>query len=156
MKRTAKTIALLAVAALSVTALVGCSNSSTSSETAAIVASNNPAQQKADASSLNAACKDMYAEVVAGTLNNASTMKPAGAVLPDPSATTSRKEAAAKALTVANAIDYAGLGNLTNKVGDFVYDSNGGTIYGKDDDAVKGKGLPTVTLFTTMQDLGYV
>ena len=153
MKRTAKTIALLAVAALSVTALVGCSNSSTSSETAAIVASNNPAQQKADASSLSNACKEMYAEVVAGVLNSQSTKQPAGAALPDPSASTSQKRAAAKALTVANAIDYAGLGDLTNKVGDFVYDSNGGTIYGKDDDAVKGKGLPTVTLSTTMAEL---
>ena len=138
-------IAILGIlAAIAIPAVIG------------IINSANQSQQKSDASSLSNACKDMYAEVVAGTLNSESTKKPAGATLPAPSDSPSQKKAAAQALTVANAIDYAGLGDLTNKVGDFVYDSNTGTIYGKDDDAVKNKGYAQVTTALTMQDLGYV
>ena len=135
-------IAILGIlAAIAIPAVIG------------IINSAHQSQQKTDAASLSNACKDMYAEVVSGTLNSSSPKAING--LPAANAPASTKKTTALGLTVQHAINYAGLEQLEGKVGDFVYDTATGTIYGKDDEGKPSSASSTVTLGTTMQDLGY-
>ena len=135
-------IAILGIlAAIAIPAVIG------------IINSANESQQKSDASSLSNACKDMYAEVVSGTLNSSSPKAFTG--LPPANASASAKKTKALALTVNDAITYAGLDTLKGKVGDFVYDKNTGTIYGKDDSGKPAAATNVVATTTKMSDLGY-
>ncbi len=128
-------IAILGIlAAIAIPAVIG------------IINSANESQAKSDASSVNAACKNLYAEVIAGTVNASNAGKiVATSKLPAADAKASDRKTKALSLTVNEALEYAGLTNLGNKVGDFVYDSKGdGTIYADVD-----KSKPTNTPGTT-------
>lgn len=140
-------IAILGIlAAIAIPAVIG------------IISSANESQAKSDASSLNTACKNMYAEIVAGTINasNAGTIQQTGAnrpALPAANASASARVTGALAATVQQAIDYAGLTALEGKVGDFKVDLKTQTIYADVDKSYSGGSA--ITLASTMSDLGY-
>ena len=153
-------IAILGIlAAIAIPAVIG------------IISSANESQAKSDASSVNTACKNMYAEVVAGTVNNANpgSITTDATNLPAANDPASTRKTKAASLTVQQALEYAGLTTLANKVGDFVYMSNTNTkdttIYADvdkskpstiDGTANSAKAEYTaVTLTTKMSDLHY-
>ena len=161
-------IAILGIlAAIAIPAVIG------------IISSANESQAKSDASSVNTACKNMYAEIVAGTINSANkgSITSVGTVttgtnvdsttgLPEANAAASVRKSVALGTTVEMAIEYAGLNNLKNKVGDFVYNSTSGskdtTIYADVDKSKPEKDAAgtaytytAVALTTKMSDLHY-
>ncbi len=149
-------IAILGIlAAIAIPAVIG------------IISSANESQAKSDASSVNTACKNLYAEVVSGTINKSNpgsiTTKgkaDASEDLPAANAAASTRKDVALNLSVQQALEYAGLTALANKVGDFRYDPSGdGTIYA-DVDQSKGtakdtNGWATLATGTTMTSLNY-
>ena len=146
-------IAILGIlAAIAIPAVIG------------IISSANESQAKSDASSVNTACKNMYAEIVSGTINASNqgsiATLPTGFTMPAANAAASTRKTAALASTVQMALEYAGLTALANKVGDFRYDPSGdGTIYA-DVDQSKGtakdtNGWATLATTTTMTNLNY-
>ena len=164
-------IAILGIlAAIAIPAVIG------------IISSANESQAKSDASSVNTACKNMYAEIVSGTINASNkgsittkiTTTVTGADsttgLPPANAAASTRKSIALDATVQQALEYAGLTNLANKVGDFVYMKNDTakdtTIYADVDKSkpstIDGTANGTaatyekVTLTTKMSDHHYV
>ena len=140
-------IAILGVlAAIAIPAVIG------------IINSANESQAKTDAASLDAACKNLYAGVVAGTINKTNPGKIATANqtnLPDAGATASAKQTGALACTVAMGCEYAGLDSLKAKVGDFVYENGTGTIYSVQEHAVAQGKYTALDVGTSFKDLGY-
>lgn len=114
----------------------------------------NESQAKSDAATLCAACKDMYSEVVSGTLNASSSHKPVGVTLPAAAAAPSAKRTTAQALKISDVIKYADLQNLEGKIGDFVY-STSGIIYASIDSGKPADATNKLTLETTMKELGF-
>ncbi len=152
MKKSSKVCALILAAALSTLTLTGC-NIATLLGVGGLTDNTYESQSKSDAASLSSACKDLYAEVVAGTMNSSSPNAFPG--LPEAYATARVKKEAGLKLTVANAIDYAGIDALSSKLDDFVVDTDTGTIYSKQDDNKPSHADTPVTLDTTMYDLGF-
>ncbi len=157
-------IAILGIlAAIAIPAVIG------------IISSANESQAKSDASSVNTACKNMYAEIVSGTVNasnhgsistkisTTNTSADATYGLPAANAAASDRKAIALDATVQQALEYAGLTALANKVGDFRYNANGdGTIYAdvdksKPEKDAAGATITYTTLATStkMSDLNY-
>ena len=157
-------IAILGIlAAIAIPAVIG------------IISSANESQAKSDASSVNTACKNMYAEIVSGTINASNkgsittkiTTTVTGADsttgLPPANAAASTRKSIALDATVQQALEYAGLTSLANKVGDFRYNATGdGTIYAdvdksKPDKDSAGKAITytTLTTGTKMSALNY-
>ena len=138
-------IAILGIlAAIAIPAVIG------------IINSANESQAKSDAASVDAACKDYYAEVVAGTINTTHPGKVTSDTLPAANAQASAKKTTALACTVQGALEYAGLTNLAGKVGDFVADTtNGGTIYANVDAGKPATASHTVGTSDTFTALGY-
>ena len=149
-------IAILGIlAAIAIPAVIG------------IISSANESQAKSDASSVNTACKNLYAEVVSGTINKSNpgsiTTKgkaDASEDLPAANAAASTRKDVALNLSVQQALEYAGLTNLANKVGDFCYktDKTDTTIYAKVDKSKPGdsdKDYTELTTTTIMSQLGY-
>ena len=148
-------IAILGIlAAIAIPAVIG------------IISSANESQAKSDASSVNTACKNMYAEIVSGTINasNKGNIKADGSdgypELPAANGAASSRKTIALTTTVAQALQYAGLyESLNNKVGDFCYLTAGpdSTIYAKVDKSKSGADTDytALTLGTTMTQLHY-
>ncbi len=99
---------------------------------AVILAMNNAssASSASNASALDMACKDFYAGVTTGIINESSK----GAVdqaLPAATATVLQKKSGAKEATVKSAIQYAGLSSKfpdNNALSGYQYNSSDGTI----------------------------
>lgn len=137
-------IAILGIlAAIAIPAVIG------------IINSANESQAKSDAASVDTACKDYYAEVVAGTINATNTGKVTSDTLPAANAQASAKKTSALGCTVQGALEYAGLTNLATKVGDFVADTNDGTIYADVDKGKPATATHTVATTDTFTALGY-
>lgn len=137
-------IAILAIlAAIAIPAVIG------------IINSANESQAKSDAASVDAACKDYYAEVVAGTINASNAGKVVTDTLPGANAAPSLKKSTALSCTVQGGLEYAGLTNLAGKVGDFRADTNDGTIYADVDKGKPTTATHTVATTDTFTDLGY-
>lgn len=137
-------IAILGIlAAIAIPAVIG------------IISSANESQAKSDASSLNSACKNMYAEVVAGTINasNTGSISTTTPALPAANASASDRITKALAMNVTQAMEYAGLTSLSNKLADFKCDKATQTIYAEVDKSHSG-GVD-VKADTTMSELGY-
>ena len=90
---------------------------------------------RAKVNELNYAVKGLYAEVIAGTINKSNTGNVDPDVLPAKNASMAAKKAAAEALTVVDAVDYAGLYDkiYEEDLDEMVY--AGGAVYCKDDSA---------------------
>ena len=135
-------IAILGIlAAIAIPAVIG------------IINSANESQLKTDAATVDAACKDYYAEVVSGTINAANPGKVTTDTLPAGNAAPGVRKTAALACTVQGALEYAGVTNLSNKVGEMDWDAEG-TIFANVDKSRTKSGGP-VTTGTTMSALGY-
>ena len=141
-------IAILGIlAAIAIPAVIG------------IINSANESQLKTDAATVDAACKDYYAELVAGTINKSApgkiTSTTETGVLPAANdGTTARKTAALKC-TIQGAMEYAGVTQLSNKLGDMTYDKEG-TIFAKvDKSRTPVQNAKTLAATTTFSDLGY-
>ena len=137
-------IAILGIlAAIAIPAVIG------------IINSANESQLKTDAATVDAACKDYYAEVVSGTINAANPGKVTTDLnnLPAGNAAPGVRKAAALNCTVMGALEYAGVTNLSNKVGEMDWDAEG-TIFANVDKSRTKSGGP-VTTGTTMSALGY-
>ena len=111
-----------------------------------IINSANTSSGQSDASTLNNACKEFYAGVTSGSINDNNK----GSItksLPSPTASTTARKSAADLLTVKDAQDYSGLAIKTE---DMVYVTKKfdsftvGTILYKEDPAVfKNNSLDT-------------
>ena len=114
-----------------------------------IINSANTSSGQSDASTLNNACKEFYAGVTSGSINDNNK----GSItksLPSPTASTTARKSAADLLTVKDAQDYSGLAIKTE---DMVYVSKKfdsytvGTILYKEDPAVfKNNSLDTTNV----------
>lgn len=142
-------IAILGIlAAIAIPAVIG------------IINSANESQAKTDAATLDAACKDYYAEVVAGTINQTANGKITDTtekgLLPKATDGASARKSAAAKITIKGALMYAGVeSNLKDKLGDFTYDADG-TIFAKvDKSRTASATAKTLTLATPLGDLGY-
>ena len=164
MKKLSKIFAVIIAAALSALTLTGCGGSSpgTTTDTSPVaglsgvtdnVSSAQKAQGKADATNVTYAYKSMYAEVVAGTFNSSSPNAFAG--LPPANASAAAKKQAALELTVADALKYAGLTELSSRLEGLVADTSSATVYSLLDDSRPATASTPVTPDTTMKDLGY-
>ena len=119
-------IAILAIlAAIAIPAVVG------------IIDNAQKSAKRSNASELDAAAKKLYAGVTAGSINKGSPDNELGGIASDkatllPAATDSTvtKRTKANALTVQNAIDYAGLATTFAKenVDDYAFSTKDGTI----------------------------
>ena len=135
-------IAILGIlAAIAIPAVIG------------IINSANESQLKTDAATVDAACKDYYAEVVAGTINSGTTTRSITDTLPAAGAAPGARKTAALACTVNGALEYAGVTNLSGKLAEMSWDSEG-TIFATIDSTHTAAGGP-VTTGTTMSQLGY-
>ena len=136
-------IAILGIlAAIAIPAVIG------------IINSANESQAKTDAASLSAACKNYYAEIIAGTIN--STNKGGSSdTLPAKNASAASKKTTAGSCTVKGAMEYYGLTDLSSKLGDFVGDSKTGTIYAKVDGNKPSNATVAIAEGTNLSALGY-
>ena len=166
MKKTVSLTAIIISAVLSATVLAGCSTGGSGDATSGspnlandvsqvinTISQSTSASSKADAANLSYACKNMYAEVVAGTVRSESpgTMDPARLPsLKDSNATV--KEAALK-LTIEDALAYGQLSFSTLE--HFVFDPSTGDIYSELDDARPSEANDHLTSSTTLAILGY-
>ena len=145
-------IAILGIlAAIAIPAVIG------------IINSANESQAKTDAASLSAACKNYYAEIIAGTINSSNTGGSKD-TLPAKNASAATKKSTAYNCTVKGAMQYYGLTDLTSKVADFVGDPATGTIYAKVDGNKSANATVNITVndaadsnsgSTTLGSLGY-
>ena len=114
-------IAILGIlAAIAIPAVVGIINSASTS------------QGESDASTLNSACKTLYAGIQSGTVNNDTSKDAQGTAVTYAAAkgaSQSVRQAAADAATIRNAADYSGLyqGKADDALADF-YVAQDGTI----------------------------
>lgn len=134
-------IAILAIlAAIAIPAVIG------------IINSANTSSAQSDASTLDAACKNFYAGVVSGTINE-GTKGSVTDTLPASTAATSTKKSAAKNLAVKSAIEYNGIKDKFGKnddLKDFQYKTDGvGTITYVGDDGSVDTNNAQLTLETT-------
>ena len=125
-------------------------------DNAVIVSQEN---KKTDAATIDAACKDYYAEIVAGLINDAAPGKVTTATemanLPKARDGIRARKTAALKCTIQGAMEYAGVEYLSNKLGDMTYDSEG-TIFAKDDKSRTPKyNAVALSPTTTFSDLGY-
>ena len=143
-------IAILGIlAAIAIPAVIG------------IINSANESQAKTDAASLSAACKNYYAEIIAGTINSDNNGGSKD-TLPAKNASAASKKSTATNCTVQGAMQYYGLTDLMSKVADFVGDPNTGTIYAKVDGNKSANANVNITVGTdqanggtTLGNLGY-
>ena len=141
-------IAILGIlAAIAIPAVIG------------IINSANESQSKTDAATIDAACKDYFAELVAGTINDAAPGKVTTATekanLPKATDSFRARKTAALKCTIQGAMEYAGVEYLSNKLGDMTYDSEG-TIFAKVDKSRTAKANAVALSATTkFSDLGY-
>ena len=139
-------IAILGIlAAIAIPAVIG------------IINSANESQAKTDASSISAALKNYYAEIVAGTINKDNKGSSTDTNLPDKNASTSAKKTGAQNATVDGALNYYGLKDLSNdeKLKDFVVDKDSGTVYAVVDSNKPANAKTTFTKSSALKDLGY-
>ena len=142
-------IAILGIlAAIAIPAVIG------------IINSANESQAKSDAASIDAACKNLYAEVVAGTItsDNPGKISTNKSSLTKATDTATKKKSAAQACTVQMALEYAGLTGLQGKVGtsngDFCYEIKTGTIYAVLEHSVNGTAYNQLTTGTSFGSTG--
>ncbi len=87
---------------------------------------------ESNAKELDSACKDFYAGVSSGQINEEDDGSKVSATLPSKTATVSYKKSAAKALTINSAVEYAALSSKfdSNKIQNygFISKNNEGTI----------------------------
>lgn len=130
-------IAILAIlAAIAIPAVVG------------IINNANDSQSKTDAADIDSACKNFYAAVVSGSLNqssdDSSKITNASSVLPLATASASDRKSKAQAATVKSALEWNGIWTqVQNKIGtngDFVYDKDG-NIFAKTDASRSSGGI---------------
>lgn len=142
-------IAILAIlAAIAIPSVIG------------IISSATLSAGKSDASTLDEACKELYASVSSGTLNASSTdlNNLSASKLPASSASDSTKKSVAKTLTPTDAMNYSG---LALNLDDFVYvttaTSNyakGTILYSQDEDVTSSSVSATaVTSSTTFANM---
>ncbi len=132
-------IAILAIlAAIAIPAVVG------------IIDNAQKSSKQSNASSLDSACKQLYAGVSAGSINASSPSGELGGLatskLPAANATTATKRTTAGNLKVQDAIDYAGLKSSFDgeNAADYAYSTTDGTIV--------YVGSATSSGYTTMSD----
>lgn len=133
-------IAILAIlAAIAIPTVVG------------IINNANKTSELTSAQQLDDACVSYCAGIVSGTITDSNHGNSTQADLPPEVAAYVTRVSAARNGTVQNAIDYAGLRKLIDRVnnGSFVYDADG-RIYAAID---KTTLTSTVTLTTTLADL---
>ena len=136
-------IAILGIlAAIAIPAVIG------------IINSANESQAKTDAASLSAACKNYYAEIIAGTINSSNTGGSKDG-LPAKNASAATKKSTAYNCTVRGAMQYYGLTDLESKVADFVGDPKTGTIYAKVDGNKSSNATVAIAEDTNLSALGY-
>lgn len=141
-------IAILGIlAAIAIPAVIG------------IINSANESQAKTDAATIDAAAKDYYAELVAGTINDQApgkiTTATEKALLPKAADGTSARKTAALKCTLQGAMEYAGVTQLSNKLGDFTYDKEGTIFATVDKSRTAVAQAKKLTAATTFSDLGY-
>ena len=88
---------------------------------------------KADAASLDNACKDYYACIVSGIINTKNPENVTYDTLPEINDSTSSRRSKAKNCTVYGAMQYSGLISLESRLSEFCYDKDG-RIYANADD----------------------
>ncbi len=136
-------IAILAIlAAIAIPSVIGIINSASNSS------------GSSNASQLDAACKDFYAGVVSGTINN-SNKGGVSANLPAANAAKSTLKNAAKLLTVNEAVQYSGLTGQfdSTKIADYQYSTTDGTITYVGDDGSVDAGNTQLAMNTTFGTL---
>ncbi len=112
---------------------------------------------RAKASSLDSACRQLYSHVSEGKIDSASSAEALGNMkaskLPSPSDTKEQKLAAAKSLTVKDAMDYAfPTDYIAEKdMGNFVADAEGNVIYVEDEQSAAD--YITLTYHTPLGEL---
>ncbi len=139
-------IAILGIlAAIAIPAVIG------------IINSANESQAKTDASSISAACKNYYAEIVAGTINADNKGSSTDTNLPAKNASTSAKKSGAQSATVGGALNYYGLKDLASdtKLADFVADTSSGTVYATVDSNKPSTATKTFKTTDALSALGY-
>ncbi len=136
-------IAILGIlAAIAIPAVIG------------IINSANESQAKTDAASLSAACKNYYAEIIAGTINS-SNKGGSSDNLPAKNASAATKKTTAGSCTVKGAMEYYGLTDLSSKLADFKGDPNTGTIYASVDGNKPASATVEIKEGTNLSALGY-
>lgn len=117
--------------------------------------SANDSQAKSDAATIDNACKDLYAEVVAGTLNQQSPGRLVSvAGLPSATDSTTARKQKARQLTVGNALTYAGIEHLSSRLDDLAVNEYG-SIHAKIDTRYSTSNSIRITPSTTFAELGY-
>ena len=109
------------------------------------------------ASEIENACKDYYACVVAGTITSSNKYNVVSDTLPKTYDTTSTRKNLANMTTVAGALEYAGLTDLKDTIGEFSYVDKSNYNYSKyiyaNIDPDKPSEAKPLTLKTTMGDI---
>ena len=118
-----------------------------------IVNNANSSQSTSDAATIDNACKNYYAEVVAGTMNASNPGQVTSDVLPAATAASSVRKSTALKCTVGGAIEYAGLTNLSSKLSDMAADYSG-TIHSKND-TDESFSVYNISYNTTFAERGY-
>ena len=162
MKKTV-VMAIILSGVVSSAAFAGCSGSGTASSGSGLandvshvvstISNANQSMNKADAANLSFACKNMYAEVIAGTIRSESpgTMDPAR--LPSLKDSNSVVKETALRLTIEDALAYGKLSFDTLE--HFVFDPGTGEIYSEMDDTRPSTANTHLTGATRLSDLGY-
>ncbi len=120
-------------------------------------AGNDRTQDETNAATLDAACKNYYAEIVSGTFTAENNTQVKSDKLPSEKASIAEKKEAAQKCTVKGAMESYG---LINEKGEYAFDLEDmradavGTIFYKDDETRKVT-LETITGDTTFEELGY-
>ena len=138
-------IAVLAVlAAIAIPSVIG------------IINSANEAAAKTSAVDLDIACKDFYSGVVSGSINQSDHGAVSSSLLPTKSAAYSAKVSAARALTVNDAIKYAGISSTfptDDSLKDFQYSNIDGTVTWAGTSGTPSTGNSQMKLSVTLGDM---
>ena len=139
-------IAILAIlAAVAIPSVIG------------IINSANESAAQSNAAAIDNACKDLYAGVTGGSISAANPGPLSGTLTIAKTAPNSTKVATAKALTVANAVKYAGLestiGTRTDSYNDYQYNTSDGTITYKGTSGSLASGCNQLQSGTTLGTL---
>lgn len=129
----------LIVAAIVIPAVVG------------IVNSANVSSYNSDAAMIETSCKDFYAGVVSGTINEQNKGS-VSATLPSASASSKVRKEAANDLTVKDALEYSGLlGQFDeNKLESFKYDNYGNILFNGE---FSHNNAYSLSMYTTLGDM---
>lgn len=120
-------------------------------------AGNDRTQDETNAATLDALCKNYYAEIVSGSITAENNTNVKSDKLPSEKASMEEKKEAAQKCTVNGAMENYG---VFNEEGECAFDLEGmradgvGTIFYKDDETRKA-ALETITGDTTFEELGY-